>query len=94
MREKITELVELAWDNGVVDYANRKSSRERRLCLAFTSGKIEGDMPTITNQILTLITEEIEKELNGREEDMIADADYKEGWLDCRHWILALLKEK
>ena len=45
------------------------------------------------NKILTLISEEIEKELNGREEDMIADVDYKEGWLDCRHWILALFKE-
>jgi len=41
---------------------------------------------------IKIICEEIEKELNGREEDMIADADYKEGWLDCRHWILALLK--
>jgi len=44
--------------------------------------------------MLKAISEEIEKELNGREEDMIADIDYKEGWLDCRHWILALLKQK
>ena len=46
------------------------------------------------NQILSLISEEIEKELKGREDDFSSqDIDYGEGWRDCKHWILSLLKE-
>ena len=46
----------------------------------------------LSDQILTLIREEIKGELDGREEDMIADIDYEEGWLDCKHWILKALE--
>ena len=45
------------------------------------------------DMMLKALSEGIEKELDGREEDMIACEDYKGGWLDCRHWVLSLLKE-
>jgi hypothetical protein len=54
IREKITELVLRAWNNGILDYATRKSDKEKLAVLSFTSGKIEGDIPTITSQILSL----------------------------------------
>lgn len=44
------------------------------------------------DKLLEAICEEIGKELDGREEDMIANMDYSEGWRDCRHWVLSLLK--
>lgn len=61
LRVEIENQVEKAWDNGIVDYANRKSAKERELALAFTLGKIEGNIPSIAQEILSLFKQEIEK---------------------------------
>ena len=50
--------------------------------------------PEGADQILALLCEEVEKALAGKEEGInpVSEAEYHEGWYDCKHWIFRVLR--
>ena len=52
LREELINLVEIAWNNGIIDYAQRLTEDEKAIVLSTTGGKIKDDVPTIAGQIL------------------------------------------
>lgn len=71
--EVVIDLVTQAWNNGIVDYAMRKTQEEKDLVFGCTCGKIEGDIPTIAHQIDAYYQKlsETEAYFKGREDGLM-----------------------
>lgn len=81
MKDKIAQRIRLFKDEGC--WLDEDALKQRFIC---------PDEPKCEDcvyqyGILPLIREDIEEMRNPHEEDMITDADYREGWLDCKRWV-------
>ena len=59
----ITSLVEQAWNNGIIDYAQRPTDEEKMSVLVFTGSEIKGNVGTIAEEIAEKIAPLIAKEI-------------------------------
>ena len=76
-------------DSGIIEGGNMRGK-----IILTRLQRLRNTDPIFYDHIIEAICEEIEKELKGREDDFSSqDIDYGEGWRDCKHWILSLLKE-
>lgn len=71
-----------------------------RLAEMFRIAREEGALRKVADghddadESLALFKDAIEKGLAGKEEGInpVAEAEYHEGWYDCKHWILSMLE--
>jgi hypothetical protein len=78
IKEKLRNIIEEAWDNGIKDYASRTSDFERAILLGCCGDeKIENDVPSLLEQLLSIrLNDKLEPDPEGRYGIAIVDREY------------------